>query len=445
MLSLIVGSTSMTTSASAATLSPPASVSVVVESSGTPFGQGRITATWSAVSGALGYAITARSGGVTVASATVSAPLTTGTISGLTGGISYDILIQTANSDGFGGTSAAVQATALTVPGAPAVGTPSTSGETTTVTWTEPNNGGSAISSYTITQSATGTVISNLTTTTYTFTGTTYTNTSDYSVTATNSVGVSASGEATSTTPSAPRSLQAVVTSGNLVATWQSPLSTGGAPITGYAATLSRGGSVVGSQSTTGLTTTFSGVTAGTYELQVNASNSNGSGLPASRSITVQADGSGATSGGGSSGGGPGGGGSSDAQGSSGTQTGSSAGESATQVITPGSSGGGVSPTVIASKVPSGVAPSRVKNKVGKKSSFLVTQVKNIALKRLVMRVVQAKKKPIVVKATFTRLGKKIKVTYSAPKKIGIYKAQILQRSGTGLLPVASTRLTVTR
>jgi len=61
------------------------------------------------------------------------------------------------------------------------------------------------------------------------------------------------------------------------------------------------------------------------------------------------------------------------------------------------------------------------------------------------MRVIKAKKKPIVVKATFTRRGKNIKVTYSAPKKAGIYKAQILQRSGTGLLPVASTRLTVRR
>ena len=106
---------------SAATLGPPASVSVTVASTSVAVGEGRVTGSWGAVSGALAYAMSARTGGVVVATTTVTAPVTSATLTGLTGGVTYDIVVQTGNSDGFGSASTPVQATALTVPSAPAI------------------------------------------------------------------------------------------------------------------------------------------------------------------------------------------------------------------------------------------------------------------------------------------------------------------------------------
>jgi hypothetical protein len=87
-----------------------------------------------------------------VTTTTVSAPITSATVTGLTGGITYDIVVQTANASGFGSASTPLQAVALTVPDTPTISTPTVSSGNTVVSWSEPNNGGAAITSYGLTQ-----------------------------------------------------------------------------------------------------------------------------------------------------------------------------------------------------------------------------------------------------------------------------------------------------
>lgn len=418
--------------AQAAGLEPPAGVTVVVASTNVAFGQGRVTASWSAVTGALGYAVSARSGGVVVSTATVSAPLTSATVTGLTGGVAYDIVVQTANADGFGLASTPVQATALTVPAAPALGTPDTSGgSSTVVSWSEPNNGGSAITSYTVTQTATSTMVSGLTTTSTTFTGTTYGSASDYAVTATNSVGTSATGEATSTTPSAPQSLAATVASGVITATWAAPASTGGAAVTGYTATLSSGGSILSSMSVAGTSTTFPPAAAGPYRVQVTASNSNGAGLPATLAVTVQASGSGESS--------------SAASGGTSAAVPSTPGSAATGSTTGGSPVSAIGATTVLQPAarPTGVLPTTVTANAGAKETIRLSKISNVVTSQLLVRAIPVKGKTVVLKASFIRRGEGVSVTYLSPRKPGKYTLQVMQRTATGLAQVAKTRLVV--
>jgi hypothetical protein len=424
--------------ASAATLGPPSGLTVIVASTSVAFGQGRVTASWSAVTGALGYAVSARAGGVVVASTTVSAPLTSGTVTGLTGGVTYDLVVQTANSDGFGAASSPVQATALTVPAAPAVGTPTASGGSTTVEWGAPNNGGSTITSYTVTQVPTSTVVPDLTTTSHTFSGTDNVSAADYTVTATNAVGTSSSGEATSTTPSAPRALAATVAASAITATWMAPASTGGSAVTGYTATLSSGGNVLSSQSVASLTAGFTGIAAGTYQLQVTAANRSGAGLPASLTVTVAADGTGSSDSGGSTG--SSGGSTGGTAGSTGSTTGSKpTGESS------GSTGGTstTTPSAPPSVRPSGVLPGRIVATAGTRETVGLTKAVNVVPKQLLVRATSSKGKPTVLKARFVRKGSTVTVSFTVPRTPGTYWIQVMQRTATGLAQVAKSRLVV--
>ncbi|MFZ4858937.1 MAG: fibronectin type III domain-containing protein [Desulfuromonadaceae bacterium] len=131
------------------------------------------------------------------------------TITGLTNGTSYTFTVTASNSAGTSTASAASNAVipvaALTVPGAPTIGTATGSDAQATVTFTPPaNNGGSAITGYTVTSSPGGNTISGpaspltvtglINRTSYTFT-----------VTATNSVGTSgASAPSNAATPFKP-------------------------------------------------------------------------------------------------------------------------------------------------------------------------------------------------------------------------------------------------
>lgn len=422
--------------ASSATLAAPSGVSVVVASSNVAFEQGRVAVTWSAVGGALGYAVTARSGGVAVSTTTVASPVTSGTLTGLRGGITYDIVVQTANSNGFGNASTPVQATALTVPAAPAIGTPSESGGNTIVTWSEPNNGGSAITSYSITQVATGLQVSDISGTSHTFTGTTYLNASDYTVTATNSVGVSTVSEATSNVPSAPRSLSATAVSGVITATWTAPLTNGGSAVSSYSATLLASGSVVSFQASGITSATFPSVSAGTYSIQVAALNANGAGVPATISIVVAASGGGSSGGGGFSGGDT----SPDAS-NPGTATapGGSTGANA-----PGSGSQGTVSTQPSAR-PSATLAASVVAVPGKRKQVTLKNVKNVNPRLLSLRLTVKGKKAQQVKAKFVRKGPNVTFRFTAPKKTGKYRMQVMQRTATGFVQVSSTSLTVKR
>jgi len=122
-------------------------------------GNGSASITWSApTSGGpvTTYTITPEIGSTAQPATTVTGtpPATSATITGLTNGTSYTFTVQASNPIGSGSVSAhsnAVTPTAPTAPMAPRGVTATSSYESATVTWTAPSNGGSPITSYTIT------------------------------------------------------------------------------------------------------------------------------------------------------------------------------------------------------------------------------------------------------------------------------------------------------
>ena len=184
-----------------------------------------------------------------------------------------------------------------TVPGAPVIGTATAGNAQATVTFTAPaSNGGSPITSYTVTSSpgnltASGTVspltVSGL------VNGTGYT----FTVRAVNGIGTGAASAASnSVTPSAPATVPGApvigtATAGNAQATvtFTPPASNGGSAITSYTVTANPGGRTA---SGTGSPLTVTGLTNGTaYTFSVRATNVAGMGgaSAASNSVTPSA------------------------------------------------------------------------------------------------------------------------------------------------------------
>jgi hypothetical protein len=169
------------------------------------------------------------------------------------------------------------------------------------VSWTEPSNGGSPITGYTVTpyigstaqptQAATGTpaTVTGLTN------GTAYT----FTVTATNAIGTGpASAQSNSVTPTAPTppgaptGVTATPGNGSAMVSWTAPSSTGGSPITSYKVTAYIGSSAQNSAIVSGsplpTSTTVSGLTNGTaYNFTVSATNVAGPGPESAPSNTV--------------------------------------------------------------------------------------------------------------------------------------------------------------
>ncbi len=130
---------------------------------------------------------------------------TTATVTGLTNDLSYDFRVKATNA--FGTSTASSTATktpgAPTAPDAPTIGTATAGNTQATVTFSAPaDNGGSAITSYTVTSSPggfTGTGVSSPITVTGLTNGTEYT----FTVTATNAIGTSSASSASNAiTPS---------------------------------------------------------------------------------------------------------------------------------------------------------------------------------------------------------------------------------------------------
>jgi hypothetical protein len=174
-------------------------------------------------------------------------------------------------------------AVAIGVPGAPTnlVATPSDA--SATVTWTPPaDNGGSPVTSYTVTSDPGGVtaMTANGSTTSVLVSGLTNGTSYSFTVQATNANGsgpVSATSNTVvpSTTPGAPEGVTANPGDGDATIAW-TPASSGGSPITAYAVTASPSGVTVAVPPTATSATLNDLANGTTYTFTVRATNANG-------------------------------------------------------------------------------------------------------------------------------------------------------------------------
>lgn len=183
---------------------------------------------------------------------------------------------------------------AAVAPNAPTIGMATPGDGQATVRFTPPtNNGGSAVTGYTVTSSPGGVVqsgsgspisvigLSN---------GTPYT----FIVTATNTAGTSApSGPSNSvrpaapSVPGAPTSVSATPGNTTAVVSFAAPASDGGSSITSYTVTATDGSTAV-TKTVTGISTKLTGLTNGVaYQITVVATNARGDGPASSPAVTV--------------------------------------------------------------------------------------------------------------------------------------------------------------
>ncbi|TMV47660.1 hypothetical protein FE783_21675 [Paenibacillus mesophilus] len=239
-----------------------------------------------------GYTATASPGGRTATGN--GSPIT---MTGLTNGTAYTFTVVATNGVGPSlpsASSAAVTPSAsATVPGAPTGVTAVAGNGQATVSFTAPgSDGGSAITSYTVTSSPgglTATGSGSPITVTGLTNGTAYT----FTVVATNDVGPSVPSApsaavtptAAATVPSAPTGVTAVAGNGQATISFTAPASDGGSAITSYTVTASPGGrTATGS----GSPITMTGLTNGTaYTFTVVATNGVGQSVPSAPSTSV--------------------------------------------------------------------------------------------------------------------------------------------------------------
>jgi len=229
----------------------------------------------------------------------VSGATTSHIVGGLINGNSYTFRVSATNTVGPGPDSAASNSvTPRTVPGAPSGATAIAGNASADLSWTAPaDNGGAAITSYTITTTgvgAPGPIVTGNTLTARTVTGLTNGNTYTFTVAATNVAGTGAASAPSNavvpqTMPGAPTAV--VATTGNTSAdlTWTAPVDNGGAAITSYRITTTGPGAPApidtGSTATTAIV--FGLTNGSSYTFTVRAANINGLGPESQPSNSV--------------------------------------------------------------------------------------------------------------------------------------------------------------
>jgi len=214
---------------------------------------------------------------------------TTATVTSLTNGSSYNFRIKAVNIVGQGTASSVATATPATAPSAPTAPSAVSGNNQATVSFTAPaSDGGSAITSYTVTSSPggfTGTGSASPIVVTGLTNGTSYT----FTVTATNPAGTSSASAASAAVtpaavPGAPTGVTATPGNGTASVAFTAPAANGSA-ITSYTVTSSPGG-FTGTGSASPIV--VSGLTNGTaYTFSVVATNGVGAGAASSASSSV--------------------------------------------------------------------------------------------------------------------------------------------------------------
>ena len=213
---------------------------------------------------------------------------TSTTITGLTNGQVYNVGIRATNAIGSSSWATSGNVIPATNPAAPTAPTLTTGNSQIQATWTAPDNGGTTITSYTVQYRVTGETSWNTTTTSttsLTITGLTNGATYQVRIIAVNAVGSSSASPGASATPSSvpDAPLAPTITRGNgqLALSWTAPAAQGSA-ITDYDVQYKLStASVWTNHAFTGTdtSTTITGLTNGSaYDVQVRATNANGSG-----------------------------------------------------------------------------------------------------------------------------------------------------------------------
>jgi len=268
----------------------PSGVTVTSASlAGASLNQAQAEVSWaSAVSGALGYVITATAAGQTTVTKTITPGSLTSTIlEGLDGGVSYAFRVASKNADGE---TAAPNVTFVTrsVPDAPTVAAPVVAKGQVTLSWTAPtNSGGVELTGYTITATGVPTVAANADSTTVLISGLAAGSKPTFAISAVNSIGSSiVENFATATIPDLP-GIPTSLTAGppvgsTIAATWAAPVDNGGSAVTSYTAYLyDSSNNEVTAQRKSDLTSaaaSFTALAAGTYTIRVSATNIVGEG-----------------------------------------------------------------------------------------------------------------------------------------------------------------------
>jgi hypothetical protein len=293
-------------SSAASTASNSVTPSVVITVPGVPTA---VTATAGNASATVSFTAPASDGGAAISGYTVtSSPAggtdsnagTTGlthTITGLSNGTAYTFTVVATNSKGNSPVSSASNSvTPVTVPSVPTSVTATAGNTTATVTFiASANNGGAAITGYTVTSNPAGGTDSNAGSTglTHTITGLTNGTAYTFTVVAANSAGSSAASTASNsvtpnvatTVPGVPTAVTAAAGNASATVSFTAPVSDGGAAITGYTVT-----SNPGNFTATGTASPISvaGLINGTaYTFTVVATNSKGNSPASSASNSV--------------------------------------------------------------------------------------------------------------------------------------------------------------
>ena len=191
------------------------------------------------------------------------------TVTGLTNGTEYTFIVTATNAAGEGPATSGIQGTPASRPGAPASIAADLGDGEAVITWTAPtDDGGSVITSYTVTSSP-GDIDCTWTSGPLNCTVTGLTNGTEYTffVTATNAFGTSDPSSTESGTPlsppSVPRSMSVETGVDTITLVWDVPSSTGGSDITDYIIEYSVDGSnwlVLEDGVSTATTTTVTGL-----------------------------------------------------------------------------------------------------------------------------------------------------------------------------------------